>query len=95
MQEISALPTVIDKLEEREEVFWRQRSRIKWLTDSDPNSWFCHQTTIQRRIFNKIEKLQDAHGGLAGGNWWGQRGYSRSFHWTFQIGGKQRLGFGS
>ncbi|KAM2071929.1 hypothetical protein ACFX1T_040300 [Malus domestica] len=65
IEEIRNLMVTIDKLEEKNELFWRQRSRVKWLREGDSNSRFFHQTTIQRRRFNKIEKLQD---GL--GVWW-------------------------
>lgn len=60
VDKINALSTAIDMLEERDELFWHQRPRIKWLTEGDSNSRFFHQTTIQRMRFNKIEKLQDA-----------------------------------
>lgn len=62
MEEIRLLTATIDQLEEKEELFWRQRSRVKWLTEGDSNSHFLHQTTIQRRRFNKIEKLLDDGG---------------------------------
>lgn len=62
MDEIHILSAVIDNLEERDELVLRQHSRIKWLKEGDSNSRFFHQTTIQRRHFNRIEKLQDGQG---------------------------------
>lgn len=62
MDEIRILFAVIDNLEEQDELALQQHSRIKWLKEGDYNSRFFHQTTIQRRCFNRIEKLQDGQG---------------------------------
>ncbi|XP_057996610.1 uncharacterized protein LOC131175927 [Hevea brasiliensis] len=42
----------------REESYWKQRSRIQWLIEGDRNTRFFHVSTIQRRHRNSIVKLQ-------------------------------------
>lgn len=42
----------------REEKYWAQRSRVKWLTCGDRNSKLFHMTAIQRRQRNKVVKLK-------------------------------------
>ncbi|KAF7814503.1 reverse transcriptase [Senna tora] len=43
---------------EREEKYWWQRSRIKWLDFGDKNTKFFHSSTIMRRNFNKVLRLK-------------------------------------
>nr|XP_011465852.1 PREDICTED: uncharacterized protein LOC105351932 [Fragaria vesca subsp. vesca] len=45
---------------EQENLFWRQKSREKWLQDGDKNTRFFHLTTLVRRRRNKIEGIFDA-----------------------------------
>ena len=47
---------------EREEKYWFQRSRIKWMKFSDKNTKFFHQITRQRRQINKVVRLKDGRG---------------------------------
>ncbi|KAF7815390.1 reverse transcriptase [Senna tora] len=47
---------------DREEKYWWQRSRVKWLEAGDSNSCFFHASTIQRRAHNKILRLKDEAG---------------------------------
>lgn len=44
----------IKNLWKREEMYWRQRSRIKWLNQRDRNMKFFHVTTIDRRRRNMV-----------------------------------------
>lgn len=60
--EIKSTQEEIKILWRQEELFWCQRSRVKWLKDGDRNSKFFHATTIQRRGRNRIDRLQDANG---------------------------------
>lgn len=48
-EEIKKIQEDIKRLWRQEELFWCQRSRVKWLKDGDRNSKFFHATTIQRR----------------------------------------------
>lgn len=55
----------IDKITilwDRDEMYWKQRSRVNWLHLGDQNTRFFHQTTLQRRQYNKILRLQDDSG---------------------------------
>ncbi|XP_077224226.1 uncharacterized protein LOC143857676 [Tasmannia lanceolata] len=41
----------------REEISWRQRSRVRWLKEGDKNSAFFHAMASVRRRTNRIESL--------------------------------------
>lgn len=43
-------------------MFWRQKSRDKWIQDGDRNTNFFHLTTLVRRRRNKIEGLFNSDG---------------------------------
>ncbi|XP_073358249.1 uncharacterized protein [Aegilops tauschii subsp. strangulata] len=47
----------IVELNYREEVMWRQRSRIQWLAECDGNTKFFHQKATTRRRRNRISQL--------------------------------------
>ncbi|KAL9663861.1 hypothetical protein QQ045_019254 [Rhodiola kirilowii] len=53
----------IDEWRLREEILWRQRSRIDWLKEGDRNTKFFHTKASQRKKSNKITKLQNREGG--------------------------------
>ena len=61
-EEIQSLKKEINELHTREEVMWKQRSRIAWLQYGDKNSKFFHATTSQRRQKNRIGGLVDELG---------------------------------
>lgn len=42
----------------QEELFWFQKSRVKWIMDGDSNTKFFHQSTLARRRVNKIIMLK-------------------------------------
>jgi hypothetical protein len=52
----------LDELLEKEEIRWRQRSRISWLRSGDRNTKFFHRKATWRQKKNKIEKLQTNNG---------------------------------
>ena len=49
----------------REEMMWRQRSRITWLREGDRNTEFFHRKATWRRKKNKITKLKREDGSWA------------------------------
>lgn len=46
----------------KEEIFWRQKSREKWLEEGDRNTKFFHNSTIQNRSLNKITSILTPQG---------------------------------
>lgn len=53
---LSLLPRVglVHNIINKEEKFWRQRSRINWLKDGDRNTKFFHLSTLKHRANNRI-----------------------------------------
>jgi hypothetical protein len=52
----------LDELLEKEELRWRQRSRVNWLKSGDRNTLYFHRKATWRAKKNKIQKLADANG---------------------------------
>lgn len=46
----------------REEIYWKQRSRLNWLQAGDANTKFFHLSTLHRRQRNRIESLLNSEG---------------------------------
>jgi hypothetical protein len=60
-QELNVVDRILE-LNYREEIMWRQRSRIAWLTKGDRNIHFFHLRANQRRKRNKISRLLKGDG---------------------------------
>ncbi|KAI5334287.1 hypothetical protein L3X38_024420 [Prunus dulcis] len=74
-ENISRIKTKLNDLWRKEECYWQQRSRIKWLQNGDSNTSYFHQATIQRRRQNKIARIKGENG-----NWeQSQKGVRRAF----------------
>ena len=52
----------IQRLKNREECMWKQRSRNTWLKEGDSNSRFFHCRANQRNRYNFISGLEDGDG---------------------------------
>ena len=50
----------MDDLENREEMYWKQRSRQEWLKNGDKNTSFFHAKAKQRMHRNHITSMKDA-----------------------------------
>ena len=48
----------------KEEIFWRQKYREKWLNEGDQNIKFFHNNMISNRTFKSITKVKDSNGTL-------------------------------
>ncbi|KAJ1412839.1 Thioredoxin-like superfamily [Sesbania bispinosa] len=59
---IQELGGQIDMLRKHEDIYWVQRSRLKWLQYADKNLKFFHAFTIQIRDKNKLYRLKDTDG---------------------------------
>ncbi|CAN6571026.1 unnamed protein product [Malus baccata var. baccata] len=57
-QEIKDLSTAVDTLWRQEECVLKQKSRVQWLQEGDANTKFFHQSTLQRRMRNKVVTLK-------------------------------------
>ncbi|KAJ6287754.1 hypothetical protein OIU78_030448 [Salix suchowensis] len=53
---------IYNQLARDEEAFFKQRSRIQWLTLGDRNTAFFHRSLIHRQARNKIIELKDGEG---------------------------------
>lgn len=56
------LKNQISELWKREELYWKQKSRVKWLTRGDQNTTFFHVTTNSRRRRNMFTQLKGSKG---------------------------------
>lgn len=61
-EEVKMIQKRLDDLWKQEEIFWGQRSRVKWLNWGDRNSSFFHASTIQRRERNRIVRIKNSVG---------------------------------
>lgn len=62
LDEERALKSKLHALWKREEIYWKQRSKIRWLAHGDRNTKFFHKTTLSRRRRNKIIQLRRDNG---------------------------------
>lgn len=61
-EQMQAIDERMDELEEREEIYWKQRSRQERLKNGDQNTRFFHAKTKQRRTRNNVKHIRDEAG---------------------------------
>ena len=52
----------VNDLLQKQEIMWRQRSRVDWLKEGDLNTSFFHGRASMRKRKNKISKLKSSSG---------------------------------
>lgn len=58
LEEINIPTSLIDGLREREEMYWQQRSRVRWHR-GDANTTYFHRSILQQMQQNKVGKIKD------------------------------------
>ncbi|KAL6201844.1 hypothetical protein ACLB2K_025556 [Fragaria x ananassa] len=76
----------------REERYWHQKSRVKWLKSGDSNTRFFHLSTIQRRLRNRILKIQNEQGQWVCGEGLIHKEFESQFKAIFSSGGYRDWG---
>ena len=59
-REVNALRRELAILMEKEEIHWRQRSRVAWLREGDRNTKYYHACATQRKKTNTISGIMDS-----------------------------------
>ncbi|KAL5802880.1 hypothetical protein ACOSQ4_031185 [Xanthoceras sorbifolium] len=59
---IRSMERELESLLSKEELYWKQRSRVDWLLAGDKNSKFFHRRATARKKKNQISSLLDSRG---------------------------------
>ncbi|XP_038974091.1 uncharacterized protein LOC120105576 [Phoenix dactylifera] len=62
MVDLRGLLATHHSLLRQHETFWRQKSRVQWVSEGDRNTRFFHRTTVIRRQRSMIHSLHDGSG---------------------------------
>ncbi|GKV13708.1 hypothetical protein SLEP1_g24695 [Rubroshorea leprosula] len=61
-EHLEEVETELWNLQQQEEIYWKQSSKIQWLKERDKNTSFFHTRASERRKKNVITELQDERG---------------------------------
>ncbi|GLT27461.1 hypothetical protein SLA2020_024580 [Shorea laevis] len=62
LEKMEAIEKELNNWQRKEEVLWKQRSRVQWLKEGDRNTAFFHNRASARRKKNHIAALMDDNG---------------------------------
>ncbi|KAH7834397.1 hypothetical protein Vadar_015558 [Vaccinium darrowii] len=62
LEEIAELEDSLAKAWEKEEIYWMQKSRQRWLQRGDRNTSYFHASTVERRRRNHISGIENMQG---------------------------------
>ena len=54
----------LEDIYKQEEILYRKKSKIRWLKEGEINTKFFHNSTIQRRMQNRISHITNQQGEL-------------------------------
>lgn len=67
-EERNALKDDLNQAYLEEEIYWKQKSRIRWLQSGDRNTRYFHAVTKARRVRNTTNSIQDDQGVIRKGH---------------------------
>ena len=52
----------LEASERQEGIYWKQKSKVKWLQDGEKNTKFFHNSVLHNRSNSRIQKLRKLDG---------------------------------
>jgi hypothetical protein len=62
MKEEEELQAQLEERRRKEEILWKQKSRVQWLKEGENNTKFFHRAMVHHRHINRITHLEDSQG---------------------------------
>ena len=59
----------LEARERKEGIYWKKKSKVKWLQDGERNTKFFHNSVIQNRSISRIQKLKKRDGSRVETKW--------------------------